>query len=295
MADDDWLATRFEQRRPRLRAVAFRMLGSLAEADDAVQDAWIRVSRADAAEVENLDGWLTTIVARVCLNLLRSRSRRREDSLDESADEPGAQLPDPIVTADDGTSPEDAAVLADSVGLALQVVLDALTPTERLAFVLHDLFGMPFEQIAPMVGRTPVATRQLASRARRRVKGADLDRVDDLPSQRRAVDAFFAAAHGGDFEALVALLHPDVVLRADLPNGRTATVRGARAVAHNARAVPDTILHPALINGAAGVVITRLGQPHAIMAFTVSRGRIVEIDVIADPGRVGRVAAAFIA
>jgi RNA polymerase sigma factor (sigma-70 family) len=294
MTETEWLAERFERRRPRLRAVAYRMLGSLAEADDAVQDAWLRVSRADAAEVENLDGWLTTIVARVCLNLLRSRNRRREDSLDVSLEASGGHLPDPVVTPDGALRPEDEVLLADSVGLALQVVLDTLTPAERLAFVLHDLFEVPFEEIGPMVGRTPVAARQLASRARRRVKGVEVAPLDDLPSQRRVVDAFFAAAHGGDFDALLALLDPEVILRGDLPGGRSRVLRGAVAVARSARAVPGTVLHPALVNGAAGVFITRRGRPYAVMGFTVSRGRIVEIDVIADPERAARVGGDFL-
>src|SRR5437588_12638261 len=209
--DDEtgWLADRFEEHRPRLRAVAYRMLGSLTEADDAVQDAWLRVSRAGAGEVENIGGWLTTIVARVCLNMLRSRNVRRAESLD-------AHLPDPIISPEGALQPEDEALLADSVGLALQVVLDTLAPAERLAFVLHDMFDLPFEEIAAALGRTPEATRQLASRARRRVKGADVPTADrDLGRQREVVDTFFAAARGGDLDALVAVLHPDVVLRAD--------------------------------------------------------------------------------
>jgi RNA polymerase sigma-70 factor (ECF subfamily) len=292
MSDSDWLATRFEEERPHLRAVAYRMLGSLAEADDAVQDAWVRVSRAGVDGVDNLGGWLTTIVARVCLNLLRSRRVRHEESWD-------AHLPDPIVTRDEGTQPEDEALMADSVGLALQVVLETLSPPERLAFVLHDLFGLPFEEIAPMVDRTPTAARQLASRARRRVKGAEVVEVD-VGRQREVVDAFFAAARGGSFESLVALLHPDVVLRADFGPARPAQsrmVQGAEAVAHQARlgASPAAQLHPALVNGAAGMVVTRRGRPFAVMAFTVAEGRIIEIDVIGDPERVRTVAAAVLA
>jgi RNA polymerase sigma-70 factor (ECF subfamily) len=292
MSDCDWLATRFEEERPHLRAVAYRMLGSLAEADDAVQDAWVRVSRAGAEGVDNLGGWLTTVVARVCLNLLRSRRVRREESWD-------AHLPDPIVTRDERAQPEDEALLADSVGLALQVVLETLSPPERLAFVLHDLFGLPFEEIAPMVDRTPAAARQLASRARRRVKGAEVVEAD-VGRQREVVDAFFAAARGGDFESLVALLHPDVVLRADFGPGRPALstmVQGAEAVARQARlgASPAAELHPALVNGAAGMVVTRRGQAFAVMAFTVANGQIIEIDVVGDPERVRNVAAAVLA
>ena len=286
MDENDWLAERFEEQRTHLRAVAYRMLGSLTEADDAVQDAWVRVSRADASEVENLGGWLTTIVARVCLNMLRSRNVRREESLE-------VHLPDPVISRVGELGPEDEALLADSVGLALQVVLDALAPAERLAFVLHDMFDLPFEEIAPMVGRSPAAARQLASRARRRVKGADAIPDPDLARQRAVVDAFFSAARGGDFDALVALLHPDVVLRADFGPSRPAAstvVRGAAAVARQARlgANPAALLHPALVNGAAGVVITLDGRPHVVMAFTVAEDRIVEIDVIADPERVAQ-------
>lgn len=293
MHDSEWLAGRFEEHRPRLRAVAYRMLGSLADADDAVQDAWERVSRAGAGGVGNLGGWLTTVVARVCLNMLRSRNTRREESLE-------ARLPDPVVSRAGDLHPEEEALLADSVGLALQVVLDTLTPAERLAFVLHDMFGLPFEEIAPMAGRTPEAARQLASRARRRVKGAEIAAPDRDPArQRAAVDAFFAAARAGDFGALVAVLHPDVVLRADFGPRRPAAstvIRGAAAVAQAARrgASPAARLHPALVNGAAGMVITMRGRPYAVMAFTVSGGRILEIDVIADPARAGRAAGTFL-
>ena len=291
MDENDWLAERFEEQRTHLRAVAYRMLGSLAEADDAVQDAWVRASRAGVNEVENLGGWLTTIVARVCLNMLRSRNVRREESLE-------VHLPDPVISPVGELRPEEEALLADSVGLALQVVLDALAPAERLAFVLHDMFELPFEEIAPMVGRSPAAARQLASRARRRVKGAEIP-DPDLARQRAVVDAFFSAARGGDFDALVALLHPDVVLRADFGPSRPAAsmvVRGAAAVARQARlgANPAALLHPALINGAAGVVITLDGQPHVVMAFTVVNDQVVELDIIADPDRVRRVASAVL-
>ncbi len=293
MDDNEWLADRFEEHRPHLRAVAYRMLGSLSEADDAVQDTWLRLSRAGTGEVENLGGWLTTIVARVCLNMLRSRSVRREESL-------GVRLPDPVISPEGALQPEEEALLADSVGLALLVVLDTLSPAERLAFVLHDMFELPFEEIAPMVGRTPAAARQLASRARRRVKGTGIPAPDpDLARQRDVVDAFFAAARGGDFDALVAVLHPDVVLRSDFGERRTAAprvTRGAAAVARQAviGALPNAQLHPALVNGAAGVVVTVGGRPFAVLGFTVTEGRIVEIDAIADPDRVRRIAASVV-
>jgi RNA polymerase sigma factor (sigma-70 family) len=290
MDGNEWLADRFEEHRTHLRAVAYRMLGSLTEADDAVQDAWLRLSRAGASEVENLGGWLTTIVARVCLNMLRSRNTRREKSL-------SVHLPDPIISAAGVLQPEEEAVLADSVGLALLVVLDTLSPAERLAFVLHDMFELPFEEIAAMVGRSPAAARQLASRARRRVKGAELPAPDpDLARQRDVVDAFFLAARGGDFDALVALLDPDVVLRADYGARRPGAVvfRGAAAVASQARAIPGAQVQPALVNGAAGAVITVGGRPIAVMGFTVVGSKIVEIDAIADPERVRRIAAAVL-
>jgi RNA polymerase sigma-70 factor (ECF subfamily) len=283
MDERDWLAERFEEHRAHLRGVAYRMLGSLAEADDAVQEAWLRVSRAGAGDIENLGGWLTTIVARVCLNVLRSRTSRRE-----------VALPDPVV------SPEEEAVLADSVSLALLVVLDTLTPAERLAFVLHDMFQLPFEDIAPMVGRSPAAARQLASRARRRVKGAEVAVPDrDVTRQREVVDAFFSAARRGDFETLVRLLHPDVVLRSDGGPSRPAVsveVRGAESVAGQAIrfAIRTAELRPALVNGAAGVVVTIGGRPFSVMGFTVAQGRIVEIDAFADPDRVRRVAASVV-
>jgi RNA polymerase sigma factor (sigma-70 family) len=293
MDESDWLAERFEEHRPRLQGVAYRMLGSLTEADDAVQDAWLRLSRSDASEIENLGGWLTTVVARVCLNMLRSRNVRREEPLD-------AHLPDPVIGPDGRLQPEDEALLADSVGLALLVVLDTLTPAERLAFVLHDMFELPFDEIAPMVGRSPEAARQLASRARRRVQGADIPEPDpDLARQREVVDAFFSAARGGDFEALVSVLDPDIVLRADFGDRRPGVpnvIHGAEAVARQAMlaALPHARLHPALVNGAAGVVVTVKGRPFAVMGFTVAGGRIMEIDTIADPERVRRVAASVL-
>jgi RNA polymerase sigma-70 factor (ECF subfamily) len=288
MADQAWLADRFEEQRAHLRSVAYRMLGSLSEADDAVQDTWLRLSRAPADGIDNLGGWLTTVVARVCLNMLRSRNVRRAESL--------PHLPDPIISREEQLQPEDEAVLADSVGLALLVVLDTLTPAERLAFVLHDMFDLPFEEIAPVVGRSPTAARQLASRARRRVRGAEVPTPDgDLTRQRVVVNAFFRAARGGDFEGLVALLDPNVVLRTDWGSKRPPTdvvVRGAAAIARQAILFSSPAdLHPALANGAAGVVVTVRGRPFAVMGFTVSNGRIVEIDAIADPERVRRVAA----
>jgi RNA polymerase sigma-70 factor (ECF subfamily) len=268
-------AQEFEAQRDRLRAVAYRMLGSRTEADDALQESWLRVNRADATEVENLGGWFTTIVARVCLNMLRSRSTRREDSLE-------VYVPDPIVTREGTPEPEAEAEMADAVGLALMVVLDTLAPAERLAFVLHDMFAVPFDEIATMLDRSPDATRQLASRARRRVQGApEPDR--DGARQRTVVDAFFAAARGGDFDGLVALLDPDIELRPDgLP-----LVRGPEAVARNAMmfAGAERVLHPVLVNDAAGVVVTVDGAVVAVMGFTVVQGKIVAIDAIANPAR----------
>jgi len=287
MDEKEWLAGRFEEHRPQLRAVAYRMLGSLVEADDAVQDSWERVSRAGADDVENLGAWLTTIVARVCLNALRSRNTRREDAV-------GAFFPDPVVTTGGGALPEDEAVLADSVGLALQVVLDTLSPAERLAFVLHDMFDLPFEEIGSMMGRTTQATRQLASRARRRVRDAELPSPErDLGRQRAVVDAFFAAGRAGDFDALIAVLDPDVVLRQDFSPGRPARsriVRGAAAVARQAKLGANTVAEviPVWVNGAAGAVIAKDRRPYLIMAFTVSDDRIIEIDLIADPERAAR-------
>ena len=283
MEDNEWLAERFEEHRTRLRAVAYRMLGSLSEADDAVQESWLRLSRSDANAIENLGGWLTTVVARVCLNTLRSRNARREEPLD-------VHVPDPVISPEHGGNPEHEALLADSVGLALLVVLETLSPAERLAFVLHDMFAVPFDEIAPMVERSPDAARQLATRARRRVQGAAPVPDADLASQRRVVDAFFAAAREGDFDALVAVLHPDVVLRSDggeLRPGSTVVVHGAREVAARALmfAHLSPYVRPALVNGAAGVVVAPRGRPFSVMGFTVTNGRIVAIDAIADPAR----------
>ena len=279
-----WLAERFEEHRPRLRAVAYRMLGSLEEADDAVQEAWIRFAAAGADEVMTLGGWLTTIVTRVCLNVLRGRAARPEALA-------GPWLPDPVLSPADGPTPEQEALLADSVGLALLVVLDALTPAERVAFVLHDVFDVPFGEIAPMLDRTPDAARQLASRARHRVRAAGAHAPDaGVAAQRAVIDAFFAAARDGDLAALVGLLDPDVVLRTDGFLAGTAVLRGAAAVSSAvvAGASPHAELQHVLINGAAGVLITLRGRPAALMAFTVVGGKIVAVDGITDPHRVRR-------
>jgi RNA polymerase sigma factor (sigma-70 family) len=282
--EQEWLAQQFEDHRPHLRAVAYRILGSLSEADDAVQDAWLRLSRANTSEVENLRGWLTTIVARVALNTLRSRRTRREEPFD-------IRVPDPIIDAADETDPEHEALLADSIGLALQVVLETLTPAERLAFVLHDMFAVPFEEIASLVERTPEATRQLASRARRRVRGAAPVPDADLTAQWQVVEAFVAAARNGDFDALVAVLDPDVVLRADGGlSGPSQRVQGAEAVAGQAVlwSRVDLTTRRALINGAAGMVAFLEGRPFSIAAATVRNGKIVEIDFLTDPDRLRR-------
>ncbi|MET9474394.1 sigma-70 family RNA polymerase sigma factor [Streptomyces sp. NPDC002917] len=283
MDDSALLTERFEEHRSRLRAVGYRMLGSLSEADDAVQETWLRLDRAGAGGVENLAGWLTTVVARVCLNMLRAREQRREEPLE-------IRMPDPVISREDGVDPEQEALLADSVGLAMLVVMESLTPAERLAFVLHDMFAVPFDEIAPMVEKTPAATRQLASRARRRVQGGAPVPDPDLIRQREAVDAFFAAARDGDFDALVAVLDPDVVLRSDggVAGARhTAVLHGARTVAGQALTFGQLspFARPALINGAAGVVVVAHGRPLSVMAFTVTDGRTVAIDVLSDPER----------
>jgi RNA polymerase sigma-70 factor, ECF subfamily len=283
MGDHDHLADRFDADRARLRAVAYRMLGSLSEADDAVQEAWLRLSRADASGVENLGGWLTTVVGRVCLDMLRSRRNRREEPLD-------VHMPDPIVSRENDIDPEQGALHTESVGLALLVVLETLDPAERLAFVLHDMFAVPFDAIAPIVGRSTTAARQLASRARRRVRGAAPVPDTDLSRQREVVDAFFAAARDGEFDALVAVLDPDIVLRSDGGVARpaaTVLLRGAAAVAGQALAFGrlHPFVRPALVNGVAGVVVAPHRRPFSVMAFTVRGGRIVEIDVLADPDR----------
>jgi RNA polymerase sigma factor (sigma-70 family) len=277
--EHDGLAERFEANRTHLRAVAYRMLGSVSEADDAVQEAWLRLSRSRTDDVENLRAWLTTVVARVCLDMLRSRRARREEPL-------GPHVPEPIVSSEAGLDPEHEALLADSVGLALFVVLETLAPAERLAFVLHDMFGVPFDEIAPIVGRSPTAARQLASRARRRVQGAAPAPDADLAEQREVVEAFLAAAREGDFDGLMAVLDPDVVLRSDQPRASTE-VRGARAVAERAFSFRrlGSFARPALVNGTAGYVVAPRGRPVAVCGCTVVGGRIVEIDILADPAR----------
>jgi RNA polymerase sigma factor (sigma-70 family) len=290
MNEREFLAERFERHRARLRAVAYRMLGSASEADDAVQDTWLRLSRSDADAIENLGGWLTTAVARVCLNMLSSRASRPEQLLDP-------HMPELIVSREDEVDPEHQALLADSVGLALLVVLETLTPAERLAFVLHDMFAMPFDEIAPIVGRSPAAARQLASRARRRVRGAGPVPDADPARQRKVVDAFLAASRGGDMQALLAVLDPEVILRADYgaaPALAAREVRGATSVANQAFAFsrlhggPDTVAQPAVVNGTAGMVVFSAGQPVSILGFTVTSGRIAAIDILADPERIGR-------
>jgi RNA polymerase sigma-70 factor, ECF subfamily len=279
MEERDWLAERFEENRTHLRSVAYRMLGSAAEADDAVQEAWVRLSRTDTSGVDNLAGWLTTVVAQVSLDMLRSRASRREDSF-------GVNEPEPEVADVDEVDPEREVLLADSVGLAMLVVLETLAPAERVAFVLHDMFDLPFEEIAPIVGRSPAAARQLASRARRRVQGSEIPDAD-LPRQRAVVEAFLAASRGGDFETLLAVLDPDVVLRADsaaVKMGASSEVRGAAAVAEtfSGRA---RVAQPALVDGSVGAVWAAGGQPRVVFAFTISAGKIVQIDLVADPER----------
>jgi RNA polymerase sigma-70 factor (ECF subfamily) len=284
MDERDFLAEQFEEHRTHLRAVAYRMLGSVSEADDAVQETWLRLSRSDTSEVENLGGWLTTVLGRVCLDMLRSRKSRREESL-------GARVPEPIAGRADGADPEQEALLSDSVGLALLVVLETLTPAERLAFVLHDMFAVPFDEIAPIVGRSPDAARQLASRARRRVRGADTSYELDLTRQREVVDAFLAAARDGDFDALVAVLDPDVVLRSDraaLPADAPTEVRGAPAVARRALVGRARAARPALVDGAVGVVVTPRGRLLMVLDFKIRGGKIVEIDAVADPERLNQ-------
>ncbi len=271
----------FDTHRGQLRGLAYRMLGSLSEVDDALQETWLRASHADTGSIENPGAWLRTILARVCLNMLRARGSRREEPL-------GAGLPDPIVSRLPGGDPEEEALLAESVGLALLVVLNTLTPAERLAFVLHDVFEVSFAEIAPILDRSPVAARQLASRARRRVQGAPTVADADLTSQRRVVDAFFAAARRGDLQGLVAILDPEVVLHADLGAGEPIVLRGISEVTHYARAPSGTVVYPALVNGGAGGVVFRSGRVFAILAFTLQRGRIVEIDAYGDAERLRR-------
>jgi RNA polymerase sigma-70 factor (ECF subfamily) len=283
MQEQDWLAARFEADRGHLRAVAYRMLGSVAEADDAVQEAWLRLSRSDAAAIDNLGGWLTTVVGRVCLDVLRSRRSRREDSLDD------VRVPDPVISGELEQDPEYQALLADSVGLALLVVLETLSPAERLAFVLHDMFAVPFEEIAPIVGSSQAAARQLASRARRRVRGSGPAAEPEPGRQRQVVEAFLAASRGGDFDGLLAVLDPEVLLRAD-QGSRRRLVRGAQAVAAQAmlfqRFSHDS--RPALINGRFGLVTAPGGRIYSVMDFTVADGLVVEINLLADPQRLAR-------
>lgn len=283
MTDDLWLTEEFQRQRPRLRAVAYRMLGSFAEADDALQDAWLRVDRAGADDVDNLSGWFTTVVARVCLNYLRTRGRRREQPYD-------VHVPDPVVTPETGLDPEHEVLLADSVGLALQVVIEELSPAERVAFVLHDLFGVPFDQVGGLLDRSPEAARQLASRARRRVQGQPTAPDADRAAQREVVDAFFAASREGDLEGLLAVLDPDVVLRSDGGDARPAMnllLRGPAEVAGQALSAArlSPFVRPVLVNGAAGVVVAPQGVVQFVMAFTVRDGRVAAIDVLADPRR----------
>jgi RNA polymerase sigma factor (sigma-70 family) len=288
VVEQDWLAEQFESSRGHLRAVAYRMLGSLTEAEDAVQEAWLRLSRSDTSEVQNLGGWLTTVVGRVCLDMLRSRGSRREELLDGALPEPtaGDHRVDPV-------DPEREAVLADSVGLALLVVLETLEPAERLAFVLHDMFALPFDEIAPIVGRTPTAARQLASRARRRVQGGAAVPDPDLARQREVVNAFLAACRGGGFDALLAVLDPDAVLRIDasaVPAGATRLIRGAPAVARQALLFSRRarFTQPALVNGSVGMVVAPRGRLLLALGLTIADGKITEIDIIADPERLDR-------
>jgi RNA polymerase sigma factor (sigma-70 family) len=283
MNQSEWLAQQFQAHRARLRAVAYRMLGSLSEADDVVQEAWLPLARAASGDIANLGAWLTTVVARVCLDVLRGRRSRHEEPL-------GVHMPDPIVDRADRIDPAHQALLADSVGLALLVVLETLGPAERLAFVLHDMFAVSFDEIASIVGRSPSAARQLASRARRRVRGAAKSPDVDLTHQREVVDAFVAAARGGDFDALLAILDPDIVLRADrgAASGASRELRGARVVAEQALTFARFVqfARPALVNGAAGVVAwLPNGQPFSVVGFTVKSGKILEIDILADPAR----------
>ena len=284
MDERDWLAQRFQEHRPRLRAVAYRMLGSTTEADDAVQEAWVRLNRSNAGEIDNLEAWLLTVVGRVALNMLRSRKTRREEPLD-------AHLPDPIVDRADGIDPEHEALLADSVGLALLVVLETLTPAERLAYVLHDMFSVPFDEIGAILERSPEAARQLASRGRRRIRGANTTPDADAAAHQEVVEAFLAAARDGDFDALLAVLDPDILLRGDWGSGTFVEVRGAENVARRAMSASQRdglVVRPALINGAAGWVSLLDGELYAIGALTLQNGRITTMDILLDPARLAR-------
>ncbi|MFE3251382.1 sigma-70 family RNA polymerase sigma factor [Streptomyces sp. NPDC059209] len=296
MDESTWLLERFEEDRTRLRAVAYRMLGSASEADDAVQETWLRLSGADAGAIENLRGWLTTVVARVCLNMLRTRATRREEPLDAPG---GPGGPDPAGARAQAYDPEEETLLAESVGLALLVVLDTLTPAERLAFVLHDMFAVPFDEIAPLIERTPAAARQLASRARRRVKGASPVPEADLARRRQVVEAFLAASRGGDFEALVTLLDADVILRADRAAGPTPApllLRGAHQVGKGASMAAERVrfTQPALVDGSPGLVMAPGGRLFLVLAFTIRDGKVAEIDIIADADRLARVEVAVL-
>jgi RNA polymerase sigma factor (sigma-70 family) len=284
MDTHNWLVEQFEAERPRLRAMAYRMLGSLAEAEDAVQEAWLHLSRSDTSTVSNLGGWLTTVVARVCLNMLHARASRREESLE-------ASVPAPITSREGGIDPEEEAELAEAVGLALLVVLDTLAPAERLAFVLHDIFSVPFDEIASLVERSPTATRQLASRARRRVRGSAMAKDADLAGSREVVDAFLAASREGSFDALLAVLDPDIVVRSDraaVSRGAAREIRGAQAVARVARAARHLLGHPrfaqlVLVDGAVGIVVAPRGGLRFLLRLTIRHGKIVAIDAVADP------------
>ena len=297
MNERDYLAERFEEHRTHLRAVAYRMLGSVGEVDDAVQEAWLRLSRTDAAGIENLGGWLTTVVARVCLDMLRSRQSRREEPFTPEAPEPvaGTRWGSSVLSErSESKDPEQEALLADSVGLALLVVLDKLEPAERLAFVLHDMFGVPFEEIAAIVGRSADATRQLASRARRRVRGGTVP--PDFDRQRGVVDAFMAALRAGDFEGLLAVLDPDLVVRADMPGAPPSEIRGAAVWAKGAVAYGHLarLTQPALVDGAIGVVVAPRGKLVRALRFTIANGRITEIEVIGNPARLAKVDVAIV-
>ena len=287
MRDRDLLAARFEDERPQLRRIAYRMLGTVDEADDAVQEAWLRLSRTDDSSLQNLGAWLTTVVSRVCLDMLRTRRSRREEFV-------GSWMPEPIVTLGEHPSPEDEALIADGVGLALYVVLETLSPAERLAFVLHDMFAIPFDEVAAIAGRTPDAARQLASRARRRVQGARPESDVELADQRRVVDAFFAAAREGNFDALLEVLDPEVTLRVDAGPGSPLAqdpVVGRDAVLAEARRwhAMTPFAQPAIVNGAAGAVVGRPGRPFAVVGVTVANGRIIALDFVVDPAKLARI------
>ncbi|WP_328924052.1 sigma-70 family RNA polymerase sigma factor [Streptomyces sp. NBC_00190] len=295
MTGKDVLAQRFEEHRGHLRAVAYRMLGSLTEAEDAVQEAWLKLSRSDTDAVDNLGGWLTTVVGRVCLDMLRSRTTRREDPLHDQDGQ--VRLPDPVVSRADGLDPEQEVLLADSVGIALMVVLETLSPAERLSFVLHDMFAVPFDEIAPVLGRTAATTRQMASRARRRVQGGAPAPDTDPTRLRAVVNAFLAASRGGDFEALVSILDPDVVARSDGGTLRPSILRrGATDVASQAITFARFAegAHPVLVNGTPGVVAVAQGRPVSVMAFTVADGKITALDILTDPERLARIDLGFI-